>query len=53
MVLVCGFTATPREKLPAGMVATTVLVCPLITDTVGRDPEPLITATLLLPWMPA
>ncbi len=34
MVLVFGFAATPSGVLPTGIVAVTVLVCPLMTDTV-------------------
>ncbi len=35
MVLVFAFTATENGRLPTGMVAVTVLVRPLITDTVS------------------
>ena len=34
MVLVSGLAATPVGPPPTGMVAVTVLVFPLITDTV-------------------
>ncbi len=34
MVLVFGSTATPTGSPPTGIVAVTVLVRPLITDTV-------------------